>query len=261
MSFSASAFALVGGPFDNGDYSELMDQNGVYQWTASMPDGMGEGQFNDSVSVGATVTSSSSSTASTTNNAIGSVQDRSIFYYKGVTFFGQCFGIVDLSQKTISCITNGSSQVTIANTGSSSSSTTTTGASTSGISASSTVLNNGNLGFVANSTWNGNITETNPTLVFHGTGQFTVISPNAQNIVSGLAQTIVSGNSSTSSSGGTGLTLITISPANAIASALAVLSTPAFQTAITPENLDEVQQQSDQVGIDVTGTRKYFLGQ
>ncbi len=172
MSFSASAFALVGGPFDNGDFSQLLDQNGIYQWVASFPNGLGQGQFNDASSVGPTLTGSTSGTA-TTNTGIGTVQDRSIFYYKGVTFFGQCFGQVDLSSKTISCVTNGSSDTTIS-TSSSSSNGSSTGQQTA-TSASGTITDNGNLGMVANSEWNGNITSTNPTLVFHGTGQLTVI--------------------------------------------------------------------------------------
>ncbi len=201
MSFSASAFALVGGPFDNGDFSELLDQNGIYQWVASFPNGLGQGQFNDTTSVGPTLTGSTSGTA-TTNTGIGTVQDRSIFYYKGVTFFGQCFGQVDLSSKTISCVTNGSSDTTIS-TSSSSSNGSTTGQQ-SATSASGTITNNGNLGMVANSEWNGNITSTNPTLVFHGTGQLTVIPPNVQSLIGSLAQSVISSQNSSSSSSGSG---------------------------------------------------------
>jgi hypothetical protein len=126
------------------------------------------------------------------------------------------------------------------------------------VTATSDVVNNGNLGFVANSEWSGNITETNPTLRFHATGQLTIISPNAQNIISGLAQTIVGGSNQTSSGSGT---TIVLGAGQQIAQSLAVLSTPAFQTAITPQNVDQVEQTSDQESIDVTGTRKYFLGQ
>ncbi len=194
MSFSASAFALVGGPFDNGDYNELLDADGIYQWTAYLSNGLGQGQFASGVSLGPSIANGGggSNSTQTTNSSVGTVSDRSIYYYKGVTFFGGCFGMVDMSQKTISCVTNGQSEVTLSQQGAS----TSTGGilligTASNVNATTNVVNNGSLGFVANSEWNGTIGPVQPTLKFKGEGQLTVLSPDVQPLLSNLAQQIV----------------------------------------------------------------------
>jgi len=246
LSFSASAHALTGGPFDNGDYSQLLDQNGVYQWTAYFSNGIGQGQFQSGVSLGPSISSSGTSGSSqqTTNSNIGTISERSMFYFKGVTFFGGCFGLVDLSSKTISCVTNGQSEVSLSQTSTSATTATVIGTATN-VNATTNVVNNGNVGFVANSEWSGKIDSTNPTLKFTGTGQLTVLSPSVQPLLSNLAQQIITAGAGTSGS--------------STAASLNVLSTTAFLNNVTPLTLTQVSDQSESVDMTVSGVRKFFL--
>jgi len=233
MSFSASAFALSGGPFDNGDYSQLMDDQGIYQWTAYMNNGLGEGQFASNNNLGASITGGSTTGSQVGNSEIGTALNRCIYYYKGVTYFGSSFGIVDMSRKKISCVTNGSTQVTISTQASASATGTT---ASSAITASSTVVSNGGINFVANSEWSAEIGATQPVLQFHGEGELTILQPSASALIAQLAQQIITQNQST--------TLTQLAAASAI---------------LQPDNLDTVQADSTQEHITVSGSRKYFL--
>jgi len=151
---------------------------------------------------------------------------------------------VDVGGKTISCITNGQSDVNLGSSSSSSSTSTTTTGTASNVNATTTVVDNGSLGFVANSEWSGKITKTNPTLEFEGEGELTVLSPSVEPLLSSLAQQIVQA--------ATGSNTVNI------ASALSVLSNSAFLNAVTPQNLSDVSDAADTVHISVSGTRKYF---
>jgi hypothetical protein len=99
-----------------------------------------------------------------------------------------------------------------------------------------------------------------PTLEFSGSGEFTVISPNAQNILAGLAEQIVGGSSSSTTSSGSGTT-VTVNTGASTALALAALSNPQLIANITPTPIDTLSQESDHVAITVTGVRKYFLSE
>lgn len=245
LSFSASAHALTGGPFDNGDYSQLLDEAGVYQWTAYFSNGIGQGQFNPHTSYGPSISSTGSSGTSqaTTNAAIGTIAERSIFYYKGITFFGGCFGNVDTARKKITCITNGQSEVNLSQQATTSTTTTIIGTA-SNVNATTTVVNNGSLGFVANSEWSAGIGPMEPNLEFSGEGELTVLTPSVQPLLSNLAQQII-----TASSGNV----------TNVASSLAVLSTSSFLANVTPQNLAEVDAAAEHIHIIVSGTRKFFL--
>jgi hypothetical protein len=97
LSSALPAFALVGGPFDNGSYSILDERNGFYeaaysftngsgysQWTADNLQGAfaSQGSVTANIGTGSLVTSSGS-----TNNG-----NRTVLYYKGVTYFGSAMG-------------------------------------------------------------------------------------------------------------------------------------------------------------------------
>jgi hypothetical protein len=241
-SFSASAFALTGGPFDNGGYNQLMDDSGIYQWTAYYNNGLGEGQFASNNNLGATISAGTTTGSQVGNTDIGSALNRAIFYYKGVTFFGSSFGIVDLGRKKISCITNGASEVTISTQASASTSGTTASA---GVTASSTVVQNG-IGYTANAEWSAEVGPTQPILEFHGEGELTVLQPSAHAIIANAVQTLVTSQSSSSS-------------ATNLATAIAALTTQQTIDALTPDTLDTIQANSVQEHITVSGSRKYFL--
>ena len=242
MSFSASAFALSGGPFDNGDYNQLLDESGIYQWTAYMSNGLGEGQFASNLNLGATISAGSTTGSQVGNTDIGTYLDRSMFYYRGVTFFGNCYGQVDLGRKKITCITNGNTNVNLTSTASASA---TGNTATAAITASSNVVNNGGATFTANSEWTAKVGPTQPILEFSGEGELTILQPDAQGLIVSLAQQIITQNTSTT------LTQL-------IAAATATL--PNGQLVLSPSTLDTVSDNAEAVHITVSGSRKFFLG-
>ncbi len=95
----------------------------------------------------------------------GTYLNRSVIYYKGVTYFGSCTGTSDLVNRIITGITNGSSDVTSVTT------TTTTGA----VSLGTDMVSNGQLNFTCNTSWTAKVTSTKPVLKFKGKGQLTVL--------------------------------------------------------------------------------------
>jgi hypothetical protein len=197
LSAGSSAFALVGGPFDNGDYSVLLERAGYYQSSYSFKNGSGyslfspdnvqgaivQGQNNITQNIGAGALSTPTGQA---NNA-----NRTVIYYKGVTYFGSAFGEVDVQSRRISGYGNASSDFTIASaqtqqqTGFFTQSNITTF-------SSNTVTSSGR-SYVANVNWKGKITATQPQLRYSGSGEISIISPTGQAAIAGLAYTAYSG--------------------------------------------------------------------
>lgn len=160
------AHALVGGPFDNGDFSVLLDDNGIYQAAFRMKNGSGMAQF------GTNVTLDTFDDTTTGPGTAMSVLNRSVIYYRGVTFIGSATGIVDHERKRITGFTNGDSDVATTGTtqqGSQSNQTKTP--------ATTTLLSNNGVGLSSSSHWDARITKSHPILRFTGKGEFTVINP------------------------------------------------------------------------------------
>ncbi len=151
VAFAATpkAQAFVGGPFDNDDYSILLDRDGVYQATFSFSNGSGMAMFSqDNSFEPASATSVAGQFA---------LHNRSVFYYKGVTYFGTCTGIIDHGAKKIIGFTNGNSDYSA-------------GAATP---AGRPAIGANGLNFTANSEFKANITTTAPILRFKGKGTVT----------------------------------------------------------------------------------------
>jgi hypothetical protein len=238
------AFALVGGPFDNGEYSILNERNGFYQSTFSFKNGSGyaiwtadnlQGVVNtgtavDNFGTGSLVTSDGGST----NNA-----NRSVLYYKGVTYIGSALGSVDVSARTIQGFSNAFSDFGVAVT-TTQSALGLFSAATSSAASSTTVVSSGR-NYTANLNWTGKITETTPQLRFSGDGELSIIAPNGAEAIASLAYSgysnlIAAISASVSQSGAqTGFTGANYTAASAsIASILnGSAGTPASQT-ITP---------------------------
>lgn len=154
------AQAWTGGPFDNGDYSILIERGGVYQCTFSFSNGSGMAMFNEN--------NSFEPASATTVTGMFSINNRSVFYYKGVTYYGTATGIVDVDARRVTGFTNGSSDY--------SAGTSAVSANPQAGTASSRINNisyNGNLGYVANSTFTAKINATRPALRFRGSGTVT----------------------------------------------------------------------------------------
>lgn len=169
-----SSFAWVGGPFDGGDYNQLLDDRGIYQAAFRMQNGSGFMQFGVNVDLGPSVsTQNTGGGNSSLSTSIGSYLNRSIVYYKGVIFFGNATGMVDHPARKVRGFTNAQSEVTLS-------------ASTSGsdgdLSATNAIAVNG-LGLVANVAFEADITSTHPELRFSGKGELVVINPSAQQVI------------------------------------------------------------------------------
>src|SRR5262245_57971577 len=101
--FATPAFAVVGGPFDNGGYSLLFEANGVYQAVLTYKNGSGFAYFTPDNSLSPELTNSQGSNGTTQNNntqlltAQLTVANRSFLYYKGVTYLGMCTGYMDIT--------------------------------------------------------------------------------------------------------------------------------------------------------------------
>lgn len=251
----SQAFAWVGGPFDGGDYSATLDNEGIFQASLRYKNGSGYAQWGNNVDLGPSVASGASSSGSSTtatNSSVGSYLNRCVLYYKGISFFGTASGMVDMDRREVTCITNSQSEVTLSDQASTNSQGSFFLFGTSNtVNSSTSVVNNGGRGFVANSNFVAKITKTYPELRFAGTGELTVISPDAQPIISQLAQTIAEG-------------LVEVEPGAdgdvIIINPFGFLSDPAFIDAITPQNIDDVQENMETLKMKVNGNRRFFLG-
>ncbi|RBP43760.1 hypothetical protein DES53_105159 [Roseimicrobium gellanilyticum] len=168
LSFSAFLFALVavpqaqawvGGPFDSGDYNILHEREGVYQATMTYKNGSGFCQFSQDNALGA-----QSTAAGSPGLSVFSLENRSLLYYKGITYAGVATGVVDFESRKVHGFTNGSTTVQTTITG-----------GTGGGSASDYVVVNGNepdpgFGF-SNSQFTAKITRMAPLLRFQGKGE------------------------------------------------------------------------------------------
>jgi hypothetical protein len=178
--FGSKASAFSGGPFDNGDYSTLLDENGIYQVAFRFSNGSGFAQFGNNVNQELFLPVTTGTGVSSTTF---SVLNRSILYYKGVTYLGTCFGMVDHERKTVSGVTNGQSDITTSQT--------TTGGGGPTITSTNTLIFNGGLGFTANTEFICKIKNTYPILRFNGKGELTIVNPSlASNIASQVALAI-----------------------------------------------------------------------
>lgn len=190
--FSTKASALSGGPFDNGDYNSLLDNSGVYQMACRYTNGSGFAQFGNNVDVATFVDTGAAAGGggTATRSSTYSVWNRSLFYYKGVTYLGTCYGIVDHELKEVSGVTNGNSDVGT-NTLTAAGGAGATGAGTNVTASSTVLLNNGNNGLSCNSEFRCKITATYPILRFSGEGELSVLNPSLGQISLNAIQAII----------------------------------------------------------------------
>ncbi|CAN5891074.1 hypothetical protein BH11VER1_BH11VER1_00730 [soil metagenome] len=172
------AQAEVGGPFDNGDFNIILEREGVYQATFSFSNGSGMAMF-------AQDNSFEAATASTVAGQFA-LHNRSVFYYKGVTYYGTCTGIIDVSAKRVTGFTNGNSDYGAASV------SVDAQAGVSGSRAS--IGSNGQAGFIANSQFNAKITSTAPILRFKGKGEISFMGVPQIDELRAMALAINTGN-------------------------------------------------------------------
>lgn len=187
---NSNVWAIGGGPFDNGETGGiLMERGGFYQCQFSFRNGNGYGIFTPDSYLGGNPPNANQSlggssqqigvfnrgTLYTPNsgNAFGHNANRSVFYCKGVTYVGGCFGFVDMHSRSVQGVCNGSSNETITqqtlsqnNGGLINASQTATTQQPLVINAEGNILNLG---------WTGKVIDQRPNLRFRGKGELSVV--------------------------------------------------------------------------------------
>jgi hypothetical protein len=253
---TGKASAFSGGPFGNGDYSELLDNSGVYQVAFRFSNGSGFAQFGNNVNPELFLPTGNANTGGAASTTFSTL-NRSILYYKGVTYLGTCTGMVDHERKIVSGVTNGSSDITTSQT------TTAPGGGTA-VTAANTLIFNG-LGFPANTEFLCKITKTYPVLRFNGKGELTILNPSLaqisftalQNFAADIDVSNTAGGGTTTSGGG-----VTTSPTIAQQIQNLTAGLTALQTggADLIPSAEQTKRNSDHVPMIVFGSRIFFVG-
>ncbi len=252
---SGQAFAWVGGPFDNGFHSAALEQNSIYQATLSFKNGSGFCYFQPNASV------VPENTGTTTYATRGASNNRSVLYYKGITYFGNCFGFVDGEARFIQANFNASSEAS-----------TETSSISGGTSATQTTLNPSvysnitasGKSFTANGAFVGKISQTAPSLRFHGQGEISFLTPNGADSIntlayqgySGLIGAIISfvGNSRVTDADAIDYSTIFGGAQQAINDALVDLRDNFLSTG----GIDQTFGEAEVIKLNVSGTRRYL---
>jgi len=265
---NSNVWALSGGPFDNGDPAGLlMERGGFYQCQFSFKNGNGYGIFTPDSYLGGNLPNANQA-AGTSNQQLGIFNrgslytqnsgvtalahnaNRSVFYHKGVTYVGGCFGFVDADARQVQGTCNGSSNENITQQTLSQNTGGLINAAQSAQTSQSLVINaNGN---ILNLGWTGKIVSTRPILRFKGKGEMSVVQTGrdvkqlATQAYSGLLDAIVS---SVSNSNAQGQQDLYGNAEAAISSALTALRGElAFPDGAPPEFFP----------VRVTGSRRFF---
>jgi hypothetical protein len=267
---NSNVWAIGGGPFDNGEVGGLlMERGGFYQCQFSFRNGNGYGIFTpDSYLGGNPPSPNQSATGSSqqigvfnrgslyapnSGNALGHNANRSVFYFKGVTYVGGCFGFVDMHSRQVQGTCNGSSNETITQQTLSQNNGGLINASQTATTQQPLVINA--LGNILNVGWTGKVIDQRPNLRFRGKGELTVFETGRD--VKQLATTAYTALLDAIPDYLTGLTEITnVDPledaSDAIEEALIdlnrILKDPAFDSGSPPESHP----------VRVTGNRRFF---
>ena len=237
LSAGSSAFAITGGPFENSDAGILLERGGFYQATYSFRNGSGYAIWTPDAqwfSGGATGTDYRRTTLITpaTNRTFSDHNgNRSVLYYKGVTYVGGAFGEVDVDSRTIQGFSNCESEFGVTTSTQTTNANLLSFSQTSGVTSAAVVVNNRN--YVANASWTGKIYQRAPILRFRGKGELFIISANGSETIANLAYTAYQG-------------LI-----NAIITAVATVNSSNALATINPALFTEAQTAIDNLLVDL----------
>jgi len=206
---NSNVWALSGGPFDNGDPGGLlMERGGFYQCQFSFRNGNGYGVFTPDSYLGGNLPNANQSAGSSSQQlgvfgrgslytpnsggtALGHNANRSVFYYKGLTYVGGCFGFVDTHSRQVQGTCNASSNESVTQQTLSQNTGGLINASQAATTSQNLVINTA--GFVLNVGWTGKITTTRPNMRFRGKGELSVVSPAGESSLQTLAYQAYSG--------------------------------------------------------------------
>jgi hypothetical protein len=267
---NSNVWAIGGGPFDNGEVGGLlMERGGFYQCQFSFRNGNGYGIFTPDSYLGGNPPNANQSlggssqqigvfnrgTLYTPNsgNALGHNANRSVFYFKGVTYVGGCFGFVDMHSRQVQGTCNGSSNETITQQTLSQNNGGLINASQTATTQQPLVINA--VGNILNVGWTGKVIDQRPNLRFRGKGELTVFETGRD--VKQLATTAYTALLDAIPQTLTNVTSVTNvnifdDAADAIDSALGrlndILKDPTFDSGTPPESHP----------VRVTGNRRFF---
>ena len=196
----SQASAMVGGPFDNGMESLSLSRNSIYQAILSFSNGSGYIYFHPDANIAANGTTAGGATTLGGLGAVatrGSDTNRSVMYYKGITYVGSAFATADFEARVImGSINAGSnaaqSQLTTQTGNNNGNPFSATGAGANSNAISTTLISNPT-SFTVNGEFTCHIDQTAPTVRFSGTGELSFIAPNQKDAQAGLAYTGFSG--------------------------------------------------------------------
>ena len=177
---TGQAHAWVGGPFDNGLHSAQLE-NGLYQATMSFKNGSGYCYFVSDQWIASDVASVPSNV-----DQRGSLRNRAVLYYQGVSYLGSAFGTADAESADIQCILNGNSEATF-QTAATQQTTNAFTLSSATTNALSTTVVSSSRSFTFNGQWQARITQTAPSLRFSGKGELAFLAPGGTDAIAGLA--------------------------------------------------------------------------
>jgi hypothetical protein len=181
---TGQALAIAGGPFDNGLPSGTLEypQNGYYAANLRFKNGNGYCYFNPSQ-----VLVSEDQSTPTAFQARGTSRNRSVLYYKGITYVGAAFGMTDPGDGVIQCSLNASSEANF------SAQTQAQNSTFFNFSASAVTVSNqvtaSSRNFTCNGNWEGKLNRKVGQIRFTGKGELAFLAPNGADAYSNLALT------------------------------------------------------------------------
>jgi hypothetical protein len=270
---NSNVWAIGGGPFDNGEVGGLlMERGGFYQCQFSFRNGNGYGIFTPDSYIGGNLPNPNQSATSSsqqigvfnrgslyTPNAgggLGHNANRSVFYFKGVSYVGGCFGFMDMHSREVQGTCNASSNETITQQTLSQNNGGLINAAQTATTQQPLVINA--VGNILNLGWTGKVTSQRPNLRFRGKGELTVVEPGqsvrqlAVTTYSGLLQALVSSAGTPATGTGTPPPLPTIAINDALRDLNEILGGTIDGETINEGNPPEVHP------VRVTGNRRFF---
>ena len=168
-----------------------MERGGYYQSSYTFKNGSGYALWSPdnlqgAVLTGQNITPNVGSGSLATPGGQANNANRTVLYYKGVTFFGAAFGEIDMASKRISGYGNASSEFTATVNTQQTQNNLFFGQTNVSQTNSSNVVTSGR-SYVANVNWQAKITASHPQVRFRGEGEISFISPTGQSAIAGLA--------------------------------------------------------------------------
>jgi hypothetical protein len=179
LGLATPASAIVGGPFDNGSHSASLEGGGYYRAILTFGNGSGYMSFSPEARIALIQTTDVSTRASMIN--------RSVLYYKGITYVGAAFGSVDEESSEVQGELNAGSEVS--NTAQQTQNNNNFFSITNITTTVSAAVVTSNRSYIANGYFKAKIRDRAPILKFVGSGELSFLSPTGADSVAGLAFT------------------------------------------------------------------------